>query len=638
MKRSNKLCELLYLSFSALLCLLLLGCSSAAVAVEGSGDNPSPVEQTLQLFLPLVVSSQPIDNPNISGFGNVRLISIANRAFWQGENRFIVAGTIVTDTNSENFDMPGLFAVARYFADGTLDRTFGKDGVALTQFADRSVEVRDLALQSDGRIVVAGDATPGTLLASTGETEIAIARYTEDGTLDASFSDDGRQTLDLDAGNNDRISAITLQTDGRILIAGSTSKANPTDWADTVRSANIALARLTTDGLLDESFGDDGKRFIDFAGVESTADIATFSSQRMMIVGNYCCFDINTGLGGITLNQTDGNGEIDTSFGDQGKLVTRFSDHAPTTARALIQPDGKLLMAGYYNNAPIIQLELVRYLQNGTLDTSFGENGKVGTNLGSENQFIDDALIQPDGKIVVAGGAGGIHGGCRCRTVLVRYTPDGALDESFDGDGILNDEFSELGNETSAALLLTPDNKILMIGQAAEYGAPNHLIIERYNADGTHDKSFLASQSLGKNDTYKNTIHGFSIEHPEAWEVIESSPDSGFIGKKVSWWIGNSDPLQCQGDCPEISEVGEMEIAGYPAKRVLGYYAGAIGDMGFQEYLRYIIQKGDTYFSFTLFAVDAKGMPGVINGDVVPLESEDITRVDTLVMTIQFDD
>jgi hypothetical protein len=137
---------------------------------------------------------------------------------------------------------------------------------------------------------------------------------------------------------------------------------------------------------------------------------------------------------------------------------------------------------------------------------------------------------------------------------------------------------------------------------------------------------------------YTNETWGFSLEHPTAWVVSDNDTESGFIGKQVFWWTGNYDPMQQPGDVPAVDQTTQVEINGQPATRVLGHYQGAIGGMGYQQYLKYVIQRGDVFYTFTLFAVDALGIPQEMMTETLPLREGDTELFDQMMATIKFKD
>ena len=137
-------------------------------------------------------------------------------------------------------------------------------------------------------------------------------------------------------------------------------------------------------------------------------------------------------------------------------------------------------------------------------------------------------------------------------------------------------------------------------------------------------------------ELYKNEAWKFSFEYPTAWIVSESGTNSGFIGKQVFWAAANYDPMQQPGDNPSVDERMKIAVDGQQAVRVLGYYPGAIGDMGHQQYLRYVIHRGDVYYMFTLFAINALGIPQEMMSEKHPLQESDVQLFEQMIATLKF--
>ena len=137
-------------------------------------------------------------------------------------------------------------------------------------------------------------------------------------------------------------------------------------------------------------------------------------------------------------------------------------------------------------------------------------------------------------------------------------------------------------------------------------------------------------------EEYTNESWGFSLEHPGAWVVMSNGEKSGFFGWQVYWGVDTFDAMQMPGDWPAVDQVSDVSIAGQPAKRVTGHYLGALADMGFQEYVKYIIQKGDLFYSFTLLAVDARGVPSNMMTERIPIGEEDLRLFEQMMATLRF--
>jgi uncharacterized delta-60 repeat protein len=278
------------------------------------------------------------------------------------------------------------FALARYNTDGTLDATFSGDGKLVTNFTSGRDFAWDVAFQADGKIVAAGLAAGGL------RGSFALARYNPDGTLDTAFGGDGRVTTQLTA-LHDAATAVAVQSDGKVVVAGAAHD-------DTF----FALARYNADGALDDAFDGDGMTMTDFTPRNDFAwDLAVQPDGKIATTGQAA------GRFGVARFHADGT--LDSTFGGDGRVTTDFTRGSDTPNGIVVQTDGKIVVVGDANN---LRFAVARYNSDGALDTGFGGDGKVATNLTRRLDFAWDVSLQTDGKIVVAGGAGGRFG-------LVRY-------------------------------------------------------------------------------------------------------------------------------------------------------------------------------------------------------------------------
>ncbi|MEO8286117.1 MAG: delta-60 repeat domain-containing protein [Chloroflexota bacterium] len=335
--------------------------------------------------------------------------SVPHALALQPDGKLLVAGTSYSNDDGRN-----VFAVARFYADGTLDEDFGSGGRTLTAI-DTSEdagndEAHAIALAGDGTIVLAG-VTGGF------PTDFAAARYLPDGTLDTSFGDGG--TVITDLGGTDQASAVAIQEDGKIVVAGRGVN-NDDDWA---------MLRYLPDGSLDEAFGNEGKVSADFGGGEDWATAVAVRRDGRIVVGgvNYVgvviCRDEN-GLTrgcdkfGFAVVQYNADGVVDESFGEGGEGLYEFE--ATSGASALVlQPDGKVVLAGHYDYD---DFAVVRTNADGTLDSSFGTDGMVRTPFGLSMDVAYAVALQPDGKIVAAGtGTVDEENGLNSDFALTRY-------------------------------------------------------------------------------------------------------------------------------------------------------------------------------------------------------------------------
>jgi uncharacterized delta-60 repeat protein len=355
-------------------------------------------------------------------------------------------------------------------AAGDLDPTFDGDGIVLTTFGVNDVG-RAITIQADGKVVVAGRTAPRADLAG----DFALARYLPSGALDPTFGSGGRVTTDF--GGDEGAYALVIQPDGKLVAAGigRIGVGLPTPA--------FALVRYLPNGSLDASFGVGG-RVLTTLGGDAYA-LALQADGKLIAAGR-----ISGPIGGPwTLSRYHQNGSLDESFGDGGTVVLQhswsFFPVTGTTAYAVaVQADGKIVLMG---RGPPEGIGLVRFNPDGSLDAGFGSGGVAVAVVGppsSAGPSIGRALlIQPDGKIVVAGGfvAGDCLGFC-----LVRFNRNGTLDAGF----VFTD--SHTAGEAHA-LALQADGKLVASG--ARLHEPDGTVVAdialaRYNPDGRLDAGF----------------------------------------------------------------------------------------------------------------------------------------------------
>ena len=352
-------------------------------------------------------------------------------------------------------------------ADGDLDTSFGTGGKVVTSFLGQDDFVRSIAIQSDGKIVVAGETKNGTY------DEFALARYNPDGTLDTSFGNSGGKMITNSNNNGDHARSVAIQSDGKIVLAGA---------GDNTGNDDFALYRYNTDGSLDSSFGTGGKVFTAVgSGNDFAESVAIQSDGKIVVAGN----SYNGSNDDFALVRYKTDGSLDTNFGTGGKVTTDISD-ADAAWSVAIQSDGKIVVAGQSWNGSDYDFALVRYKTNGMLDTSFDSDGKVTTAIGSGSDRAYSVAIQSDGKIVAAGRSS--NGGSNDDFALVRYKTNGTLDTSFDSDGKVT---TAIGSDLDVAysVAIQSDGKIVAAGNSYN-GSNDDFALVRYNTDGSLDTSF----------------------------------------------------------------------------------------------------------------------------------------------------
>ena len=293
----------------------------------------------------------------------------------QPDGKVLVAGTTL---NGGSYD----FVVARYNADGTLDTGFGTDGKVLTPVGTLTDEAHSIALQDDGKIVVAG-------YASSGDNDFAVVRYNADGSLDTGFGTGGKVTTPIGSGD-DYAHDVTVQADGKIIVSGYTKVS--------LFDTDFALVRYNADGSLDTGFGTGGKVTTAFGtGYDEAYGVTVQSDGKIIVAGSA----IN-GSEDFALVRYNADGSLDTGFGTGGKVTTPIGTGTDTAYDVLVQADGKIVVAGEASGTGY-DFALARYNADGSLDTGFGSGGTVLTAVSANNDFGRFVALQSDGKIVVGG-------------------------------------------------------------------------------------------------------------------------------------------------------------------------------------------------------------------------------------------
>jgi uncharacterized delta-60 repeat protein len=301
------------------------------------------------------------------------------------------------------------------------------------------------------------------------------------GTLDASFGTSGLVTTDF-GGTSAAVRAVAVQPDGKILAAGTAYINGVSDFA---------LARYNRDGTLDASFGTGGTVTtpFDFPGnFDQVAAVVLQPDGKIVLAGS----TVNV-FANFALARFNSDGTLDASFGTGGIVTTNFGQVSAQAFSVAVQPDGKIVAAGYGNIDGGEDFALARYNSNGTLDASFGTGGKVTTAFpGPPGQGFFYALaysvaLQPDGKIVAAGEAF-ISGGRDF--ALARYNSNGTLDATFGTGGMATTDFAS-PNDLASSVAVQPDGRIVVAGAAGPYTNRRFdFALARYNSNGTLDASF----------------------------------------------------------------------------------------------------------------------------------------------------
>jgi uncharacterized delta-60 repeat protein len=334
-----------------------------------------------------------LDNTFGSG-GRVRtdfpgLAAVPSSVVIQPDGKIVVAGGAFP-----LFTFLGNFEVVRYNRNGSLDRSFGNGGIVTTTFPQGSYAF-DVALQPDGKIIAAGTVFVNFDPGESSDTDFALARYNPDGTPDATFGSGGQVSTDF-VGFEDDAFSVLIQPDGRIVAVGSAN--DPATFYD------FAAARYLSNGMIDATFGVGGKVHTDFGDQNfDRARSAALQPDGRIVAAGFAISQ-NGGVQNFAVARYTSNGILDTTFSRDGKNQIDFGNCCQSATKVLLQSDGRIITVGGSNGESAEDdFLLARLNPRGSLDATFGVGGKARTSFGDLNGGANGAALQSDGKIVAVG-------------------------------------------------------------------------------------------------------------------------------------------------------------------------------------------------------------------------------------------
>lgn len=381
-------------------------------------------------------------------------------------------------------ETPGTPQSSGNASNGTLDRSFGSGGKLVTDLDGESDEAHAVVVQKNGKIIAVGQ----SYVMPQDRPRFAIVRYNADGSVDESYGDDGQVITGMTDDEYDYsvAHAATLDAEGKLLVAGTT-------YDESAGHNVFALARFNEDGSFDKTFGKGGKVLTTIDTSDESFDEMAFAMAvdqdgKIVLAGSTGAYPSDFAAARFL-----GNGKLDTTFGNKGKVITDLGGNDKATAIA-IQNDGKIVVAG--NGAVEDQdWAMLRYTASGKVDTSFGSKGIVSLDFKGGEDHVGGVAVRPDGKILLGGVSytgvvfchdynGGIKSCDNYAFSLAQYTADGKLDKSFGtGGSVVYESEIETGGY---ALALQPDGKALLAGHLDD----DDFAVIRVDASGELDDSF----------------------------------------------------------------------------------------------------------------------------------------------------
>ncbi len=403
----------------------------------------------------------------------------------QADGKILLAGY---STKNGRTNPTNEIALVRYNSDGSLDSSFSGDGKATTAIGPYSY-AQHVAVLDNGKILLA-----------VGGNVTALVRYNSNGSIDSSFGVEGvlSPAIQFYTGI---IDSMTLQADGKILVAG-------TRYNDRTSEYEFSLVRYNSDGNLDSSFSDDGILATATGALWSGANSVELQTDgKILLAGS--SYDSGSYKTYFQLVRYNSDGSLDSSFSGDGKLTTAIGKETDIGRSVTLQGDGKILLAGsskqYSNGIYNNDFALVRYNSDGSLDSSFSGDGIQTTDIVLDS--ADSALslrLQADDKILLFGNSSGNYSSGNF--ALVRYNNDGSLDSSFSGDGKVTTDIGANTRDSANSIAIQADGRIVLAGVVSysEYSSGNgDFALVRYNSDGSLDAQFGDVVSrLDGNPTY----------------------------------------------------------------------------------------------------------------------------------------
>lgn len=390
------------------------------------------------------------------------------------------------------------YVAAQQTGPAMLDPGFGSGGVLTTAISSNYNLANDVEIQSDGKIIIVGD---GIIDYENGY--CTIVRYNYDGSLDESFNNSGIVTTTI--GQRSLCTGVALQDDGKIVTVGASRETIDGRW-------NSLVMRYEGDGRLDQSFGNSGVVTTTFGDLDNIAeDVLIQPDGKILAVG----YEVIIGSGfHSTLMRYDTDGSLDTSFNATGIVTTSIYEGMGIISDGVLQTDGKILVVGSQTDSGLLNdLVLIRYDENGGLDQEFQNSGIITASTQGYMEGVWSITISSDQKIIVAGKISQTLG-------LLRFNNDGGLDTSFNHTGMVTTPIGYASNAFDVGI--QKHGKILVVGESEDQDR-NYFTMVQYYAEGRLDEKFNGSgivTTVIKSDYDYNSASGVAIYDDGKFVVI----------------------------------------------------------------------------------------------------------------------
>lgn len=357
----------------------------------------------------------------------------------QGDGRFVLLGSC----SSGAIGSPTNYCLVRLSSDGQLDPTFGAGGKVSTPFGTGSAFARSVAVQPDGKILAAGTCTVNEV------TVFCVARFQTNGTLDATLQGTGKVTTSISPVYSEA-SAVHVQPDGKFIVVGDCASGS---------SRVTCIARYLADGQLDATFGNSGTVVNAVPNAMHLSSALSLAPDGSILVAGSCLAD---GRFNFCISRYDAGGNIDPALATAGPRVLALEAGVSSYGSAiLLQPDGKVLLAGSCSSpGPFFGFCAIRVHPDFAIDSTFANGGIATTVMGPVNGYVLGARLLADGRMILAGQcSNGVHRSF----CMLRYTPEGSLDPIFGVGGRVITAIRSR-DDVGQGLLIQPDGKVVVAG------------------------------------------------------------------------------------------------------------------------------------------------------------------------------
>ncbi|MBA4275751.1 T9SS type A sorting domain-containing protein [Flavobacterium sp.] len=409
------------------------------------------------------------------------------------DNKILVTG-YTTLNGTDNL-------LLKYLPNGELDLSFGSSGISIIKFGSNKSQVRKIATQSDGKIIIAGRSGPSIAYAT-------IARVNSDGTLDTTFGTNGITTKI--SGSESDIQSLHVLPDNKIIVVGYVLNNN----------ADIQVIKLNADGSFDTNFGTNGVAVINFDSLSQRAFCSVMNGDKILIGGV-----VNNPNESSLLLQLNSNGSIDTTFGINGYSYAQFGanpyDYYDRFLSIKIFQNKIYAIGSRAKDSFNYNINLARFTIDGLLDTSFSDDGKLLIDTNSEKDFVQDLNILYDNSIFLAGGS---STSSSTYGFLMKLNQDGSYKTNFGVNGVITNM-----NFSGVQKVIVNETNIIAIGNT---NSPSNVALAKYN--NSNLLSIQENQFKNKNfSIYPNPVEdklniiSLSRHQIDAVEILD------VLGKKV---------------------------------------------------------------------------------------------------------